>query len=147
MRKFIFLFMLLLQGIMLFSQTQEHPTLTKADYLKKSKNQKKAANILLFGGGGLVITAFAFPRGKAESPPPGSFIYFVNYKNDGIKAVFLLTGALSMLSSIPLYIASARNNRKARAITVSMQNQELLFPERSTLILKSQPAVTLKLSL
>ena len=35
------------------------------------------------------------------------------YKNEGIKAAFGVAGVLTMLGSIPLFIASWKNKRKA----------------------------------
>lgn len=142
----IFLLLLLLQGITLFSQVQTSPMTVKEDYLKKSKNQKKVANILLIGGGALVATGLIFPRGEEERDMSAFYIY-ANYKNDGISAVLILTGTVAMLSSVPFYLASSKNKRRARAITVNMQNQDILIPSNSTLILKRQPSVTLKLPL
>jgi hypothetical protein len=39
---------------------------TKTDYLTKSKNQKKAAWIMLGSGTGLIITSLVFPRGRTN---------------------------------------------------------------------------------
>lgn len=128
---------------MLFSQTDTQRS-AKPDFLNKSKKQKKTANILLAGGGGLVVAAFVFPRGGMDSPPAGSFIYFTTYKNDGLKGGLLVAGVLSMLTSIPFYISSAGNKRKANAITINIDNRDLLF---GTCILIRQPAVVLKVRL
>ena len=145
--KIIFLLLLLLQVVTVFSQVQPSQLNLKEDYLKKSKNQKKVANILLIGGGALIATAYIFPRGKAEErigPPYTSLVY---YKNNGIKAGMFFTGVLSMVSSVPLYIISSKNKRKARAITVNLENRDILIPNHNTFILKSQPSLTFKLPL
>ncbi len=108
---------------------------------KKSKSQKKTANILLAGGAIFTLTAFLIPRGE----PTGGFI--LGYNNDGIKAVFGTVGFLSMLGSIPWYIVSSKNKRKANAATISFNNQKVLFPQQNTFVLKTQPALTLKIKL
>ena len=143
MKKMTFLFVLLMQAITLFSQTQESQQL-KADYLKKSKNKKKAANILLVGGGVLVVTAFIFPKG-AEIP--GSIVSPTSYKNHGIRGALFYTGALSMLSSVPLYLSSAKNKRRANAVSLNIHNQKILFPLQGNLMVMNQPAVRVRVGL
>ncbi len=108
----------------------------------KSKNQKKAANILLAGGAVCILTAFLMPKGEETS----SFL-FTQYKNDGIRALLGLTGITSMLGSIPFYIGSSNSKRKANAATLSFNNQRVLFPQRGTFVSKTQPTLTLKIGL
>ncbi len=109
----------------------------------KSKNQKKAANILLAGGAVCILTAFLIPKGEEIN----NFSFLTQYKNDGIRALFGLTGITSMLGSIPFYIVSANSKRKANAATLSFNNQRVLFPQRGTFVSKTQPTLTLKIGL
>ena len=51
-------------------------------------------------------------------------------------------GAGVALGSIPFFISSAKNKRRAAAI--SFNNQKILFPLQRFLVLKTQRAVTLK---
>ncbi len=65
MRKIIFSTILFLINTSLFSQqTNSELPLTQHDYLKKSKNQKKAARILLGGGAALLATGLGIPQGR-----------------------------------------------------------------------------------
>src|SRR6266496_61681 len=87
-------------------QTTQKPSMTKTDYLQKSKKQKKTALIFLGGGAALIITSIVIPKGEAtgsQIDPITGGIYG-GYKNDGIKAAFGLTGVASMLGSIPFFI-------------------------------------------
>ena len=75
------------------------------DYLKKSKNQKTTAWVLLGGGAALIGAGYLidFTAG------PGSF-------DDLAKRGAVVTvGAISSIVSIPFFIASGKNKRRARA--------------------------------
>jgi hypothetical protein len=144
MKKIIFSLTLLLFVLNTFSQAPTTPNHSRDYYLKKSKNQKKAANILLAGGAVCILTAFLIPKGEEETNT-GSF--FREYKNDGIRSAFGGIGSLSMLGSIPIYILSSKNKRKANAATISFNNQKVLSPQQNTFVLKTQPTLTLKIIL
>jgi energy-converting hydrogenase Eha subunit H len=68
----------------------------------------------------------------------------VNHKNDDIKAAFGLSGVVSMLASIPFFVASGKN--KKRAISVSgylkMHKNPLLVKNDKNLY----PAIPLKIT-
>ncbi len=113
-------------------------------YTTKSKNQKKVANIMLIGGAACTAIGILIPKGEVTDP---GFIFTTQYKNDGIRGTFGGVGILSMLSSIPFYLLSAKNKRKANAATVSLNNQNVLFPQHNAFVFKTQPAVTFKLKL
>jgi hypothetical protein len=96
-----------------FSQ-QKNPvsTLTKQDYLQKSKNQKTTAWVLLGGGvlvGGIGVASAAgnVCIGCPEKPKDQSG--------------WVIAGGTLMVSSIPFFIASAKNKKKA--ISMSLKNQ------------------------
>jgi hypothetical protein len=117
---------------------------TKEYYAVKSKKQKKTAKILLIGGAACVAIGFLIQKGEVTNP---GFIFTTEYKNDGIKQAFVEGGILSMLGSIPFYLLSSKNKRKANAATVSINNQQVLFPQQNVFGFKTQPAVTFKLHL
>ena len=110
------------------SQQQDSAfVMTKQDYLRKSRSQLRAGFILL----GIGVTTIAIlSAGDTDFEQLG---------------VFAVLGGAATIVSIPLFIASARNKRKARAATVS------LSIERSTItrLYKQNevvfPAVTIKL--
>ena len=143
MKKIIFSLTLLFFVLNLFSQAPTTPNHSRDYYLKKSKNQKKAANILLAGGAVCILTAFLIPKGEVTNE--GWF--YTEYSNDGIKSAFGGIGGLSILGSIPFYILSSKNKRKANAATISFNNHKVLSTQQNTFVLKTQPTLTLKIIL
>ncbi len=75
--------------------SQQTPSLTKQQYLLKSKNQKIAGFILLGAG---VTTLAIISNGRTSFD---------------ILPMLAIGGTVSTLASIPLLIASSRNKRKA----------------------------------
>lgn len=110
------------------------------DYLVKSKNQKKAGWILLGGGATLITAAFVIPQGKRTDSDP--FCFYCSYANDGVKSVFFVAGTLSALASIPLFIASRKNHR--RATSVSFKNEKALLLKNQGFVYTSFPAIEVK---
>lgn len=102
MGKFIICIMLLLMTTSSFcQQTDFNKSLTQKNYLQKSKKQKTAAWILLGGGLALAVGAPILAVSSDWSKPETPY------------DVAFFTGCASMLGSIPLFIASGRNKRKA----------------------------------
>jgi len=110
------LIILMLTGYMLTGQQiTPEATPVEKDYLQKSINQMKASKILLITGGALIVTAIAIPRGKKVYDGICIDPYFCDdrYKNDNLKSAFLLSGSCVLLASLPFYILSVKNKRKA----------------------------------
>ncbi len=121
MQKIIFGTILIAFATASFSQQiVQKQSLTKADYLQKSKKQKRTAMIFLGGGAALIVTSLVIPQGEPTGyqidPISGGF--YEGHKNDGIKGALILGGGLSLLGSIPFFIASGKNKRKARQASV-----------------------------
>lgn len=134
MKKIIFFFMLLITSATSFSQpTTETPTV-KVDYLQKSKNQKTTAWVLLGGGAGFILVGTLIGNGKEAS-----------FDDVGTGVVLGGIGALSMLGSIPLFIASGKNKRKAGSI--SFKNEMIPRLQSGSFVNHSVPSVNLKISL
>ena len=115
MKKVIILTLLLAFVTVSFcQQTVQKHSLTQADYLQKSKKQKKTALIFLGGGAALIVTSLLIPQGEPTGsqfdPLTGGF--YEGYKNDGIKGALGLTGVVSMLGSIPFFIASGKTSKE-----------------------------------
>ena len=68
-----------------------------------------------------------------------------DYENDGVKGVFQLTGFVSMLGSIPLFIASSKNKRKAASISIN--NEKIQTLQKGSFAYKFVPAVRLTIRL
>ena len=147
MKKFIIIAILFVFATTSFSQQkiQKH-VLTQTDYLQKSKKQKKTGSILLAGGAGLIITAFIIPRGKLVYDGICIGAYCSDkYKNDGIKSAFFVAGGISALSSIPLFIISGKNRRKATSVSFKNENSAQLYNQN--LVYTSFPALRIKVNL
>ena len=120
MKKMIAFSLLLNLNVTAFSQaeTSTKPAI-QTDYLKKSKNQKTAAWILLGGGttltilgGALALHDFGEGLGNIFNPNPQP-----THNNGTAAGIFVVTGAVSMLGSIPLFISASKNKHKAVSIT------------------------------
>ena len=122
-------------------QNVQKQSLAKTDYLQKSKKQKTAAWVLLGGGATLVLTGIIIPKGDLVYE---AFL-FSSYENDGVKGTFELIGLVSMITSIPFFIASKKNNK--RAMSFSFKNEPATQLVKSNLVCRSVPSLNLKFSL
>jgi hypothetical protein len=141
MKQVIVLLLLLVISATTFSQqTDPPPSLTKQDYLKKSKSQNTAGWILAGAGTSLVVVAFA----TTNLSDIGDAI---NGDNSGLNTgtALFVTGGIVAISSIPLFIIAAKNKRKA--MSLSLKNEPVSAPFRIDIINSTIPSFTLKLSL
>lgn len=150
MKKIFVLPLLLVFATASFSQQTVHKqNLKQTDYLQKSKKQKKVAWILLGGGAGLIITSLIIPQGEPTGyqidPISGGF--YEGHKNDGIKGAFILAGGLSMLGSIPFFIASGKNKRRATRASVFINMEKSPVLQTTMISNQSFPALGLRISL
>lgn len=137
MKKIVFFLTLLLFAVKLFSQSA---AFSKDYYLKKSKTRKTVGWVLL-GGGVTMTTAGYLLLIKQVNDDPWTFLEF---KGQGY-VMLMAAGATTALASIPFFISSAKNARKAA--TISFNNRRVLFPHQNTFVLKTQPTLTLKIEL
>jgi heme/copper-type cytochrome/quinol oxidase subunit 1 len=149
MKKFILLSLLLAFATASFcQQTIQKQHLTQTDYLQKSKKQKKVAWILLGGGAALIVTSIVIPQGEPTGfqidPISGGF--YEGHKNDGIKSALIITGVVSMLGSIPFFIASGKNKKKARAASVFINMERAPVLQNAMVSNQSFPALGLRIS-
>jgi len=112
----------------------------QTDYLKKSKHQKTTAWILLGSGATLILTGIIIPKGEMTHEG-----FWPTYKNDGLKNTLGLGGLSSMIVSVPFFIASSKN--KKRASSLSLKNEPVQEPEKNGLAYHLVPSIQLKLSL
>jgi len=128
-------------------QTNPAPALTKQDYLQKSKKQKTAAWILLAGGAAMMITGGIIWSNAVEDnvdpDNPLSPLLAPATTTKGTGLVF--AGLLVSAGSIPLFIASGKNWR--RAASVSLNYQKVQQVQNSAFVSRSLPSLTLKFSL
>lgn len=112
MKKITRLSILLSLSATVFGQ-QPNPALaqTKQDYLQKSIKQRKTAKIMLYGGGGVFLIGCIVGTHEADN----AFINLFNgnaSSNFTTSDILLWTGLASMAGSIPLFIASGKNEKK-----------------------------------
>ena len=123
-----------------FGQNQP---LSKEDYLQKSKNQKTTGWILLAGGttmavvGAIIANESYNSEWSLENDSP----WFGSNFDTG--AYLFLGGAAAGLASIPFFIGSAKNARKAA--NISFNYQKAYFPQHNTFTAKAQPAITIRI--
>jgi hypothetical protein len=136
MKKLCSTFMLLLFLGTVFGQTT---ALTKEDYLLKSKNQKTAGTVLLVGGTTMIIIGIIV---GSNSDSSDNFGYDSNF---AAGTGLLLGGLAADLISIPLFISSGNNARKA--VTISFNPQRLSIPQYNSYGLTFQPTLTARIPL
>jgi hypothetical protein len=144
MRKMIIIGLLLIVATNTFcQQTTPSPSLTEQDYLTKSKHQKTTAWIMMGGGSALfcasaIIGAHAFfdlfsgNIDNAES-------------NIGASGVMGIIGTAAMLGSIPFFIASSKNKRKA--MSLSFKAEPFRQIQKNNFVYKAIPSLALKINL
>ena len=145
--------LLLLFSLASFCQStpNELPTV-KTDYLKKSKNQKTAAWILLGGGFVLSTTSILIASPKATEDLTYGLAGFlvgepVPENNYTAESILLITGTAAMLGSIPLFIASGKNKKRAMNMTTNIKMEKATIIERQSFVQSSYPAIAFKINL
>jgi hypothetical protein len=110
--------------------------LTKTEYLQKSKSQKSGAWTLLAAGSASMIGGFLIGNNKNAT-----------FDDAATGVVFGGLGLLSSLGSIPLFIASGRNKRKALNASTYFKFETTPSLYRAGISSQSYPAISVKLTL
>lgn len=113
-------------------QTSKFSPLTKEDYVKKSKAQKTGAWVTLGAGIGMVAGGLAINIGSDWIP---------ENENKGLWLSYV--GGVATLASIPLFISSHKNKKRAASLTVN--HQSILLPKQGGWCFNRQPVVSLKI--
>lgn len=124
-------------------QTEPSAVLTKQNYLQKSKSQKTVAWILAGSGVGLMVAGFATVSEKDAA----NYLFQVDNSGFNTSVTLFVIGGITTLSSIPFFIASGKNRRKAIAAKVSIDIKRSYGTESFAVKSSAYPALTLKLSL
>ena len=117
-------------------QTKSGEPLTRQEYLTKSKNQRTAARILLIGGGALLATTIIIAA-------PGN----ISFDNLGTVVTIGAIGGVAALGSIPLFIASGRNKRKAVNASAYINLEKGSFIQQQNIKFSTYPAISIKINL
>jgi hypothetical protein len=130
MKKAAICTLLLILSFTSFCQdTQPSTPLTREDYLKKSKTQKVLGFVFLGAG---AITLISVSGGNTDL---------------GTAGVLIVAGGLATLTSIPLFIASGKNKRKAKDASLSFKFEKIQTIQPAGISFHSSPAISLKLNL
>ena len=126
--------------------SQQTPSVKKV-YLQKSKNQSKIAKIIIISGAATSLIGFTFPNG----PRTGYVVYYglsgFTYKNDVLKAKLILSGLGVMLSSIPFFIVSSKNKRKALSASTFLKLERMPVIQQTNFAYQAYPAISVKIGL
>jgi hypothetical protein len=130
MKEIMIYFLLLSLPVSSFCQkSNDSVPVIKTDYLAKSKSQKTAAFILL-GVGVTTLTIAAV----------GDLDF------DALGAV-VVVGGVATVASIPLFIASGKNKRKAMKASAFIKMEKAPIIERQSFVQSSYPAIAFKINL
>ena len=122
-------------------------SLTKEEYLRKSKGQKTGAIVLLSAGGALAIVGLAIETNDLNDDLGG--LFDPNYdgdntSNDTVSGILFFGGVAAMLGSIPLFISSHKN--KKRAMSMSFENITAPQLQKNMVFNQHIPSVTFKVN-
>ena len=135
MKEIMVYFLLLALPLTSFCQeTNNSVPVVKTDYLTKSKNQKTAAWVLLGGGTALIATGFIVGDSKNSS-----------FDDAAMGALFAGVGVLSALGSIPLFIASGKNKRKAIKASAFIKMETVPLLQKQSFLQNSYPAFSVNI--
>jgi len=130
MKKIIAYFLMLVLPVISFCQKKNDSVpVVKTDYLAKSKSQKTAAFILL-GIGVSTLTIAA-----------------VGDLDLDILGTVVIVGGVATIASIPLFIGSGKNKRRAMKASAFIKMEKATIIERQSFVQSSYPAMAFKINL
>ncbi|HEX5652094.1 MAG TPA: hypothetical protein VFX58_03405 [Chitinophagaceae bacterium] len=137
MKKILLSVLMMLAVIAIMAQ-QTTGQLTREDYLQKSKRQKTTAWIMLGGGAAFVAAGaiwwaneYTYGTGNGETVP----------------VAMTIVGGWSVLGSIPVFIASARNKNKANELMVGLKMENAFSYLATRIKYQPFPAISITLPL
>lgn len=133
-------FLLLAWFIVSVSNVKAQTQLTKEVYLQKSKQQKTAAWILL-GGGAALATAGGIWWSQTFT------IFGETSSEESTAGALVAIGGVAMLSSIPLFISSAKNKGRAESVTVNLKFEKLMTFQKASVKNSNYPAISVRIPL
>ncbi len=146
MKKILTSLTVLIIGISCFCQHTDSLQSIKTDYLRKSKNQKTAAWVLLGGGVAMTITGLIMYSNDYNNAVEDNPWYFGTDANPAGAAIATI-GLLSCAGSIPLFIASGKNKKRALSVSTGLKMERASVIQGPAFVKKSYPALSLKIGL
>lgn len=143
-KNFLFVLVLSVSATTFCQQTQPKTSLTRENYLQKAKKQNATAWVLL--GSGFAVTSAGIITGINGTADEFAGIFTGENSNTlEVGGVMIYTGLAAMAGSIPFFIASSRN--KKRAMSLSLKNEKAQLFSKQSFVNHSIPSISLKLSL
>ena len=148
MKKIITLKLLLAFATVSFCQQNvQKQSLVQSDYLQKSKKQKKIGWILIGSGTAMFVTSAIIPEGALTGEISYPCLCQDVHENDGIKGGFIFAGAVSMLGSIPFFIASGKNKKRGNQASVFINMEKTPLLKGTVISNQSFPGLGVKINL
>jgi len=124
--------------------------INETDYLQKSRNQKTGAWVLLGGGvamavTGMVIYGNALDKAAEDDPLMTALTLGTNANPTG--AIIATVGSLAAIGSIPFFIASGKNKRRALSASANVQMNKMQILQGAAFVTRSYPALSVKITL
>jgi hypothetical protein len=139
MKKIIVLVIALAVGSSLFSQQTQTDSVkygSKDYYLQKSKRQKSGARALLIAGTAFMVAGFLIGNSKDAT-----------FDQAGAGAIMFGIGFLADVGSIPLFLASSKNKKRAMNASLSLKTQDALAIQKQNLMTTRFPAISFRIRL
>ncbi len=150
--KRLFLVLLMAYGTCLTAQpatepnADNKPELSKEQFMLKSKKDKTAAWLLLGAGIGITMTGVIVIANEYSDILISSFSGEPKYNSSTADVLFVI-GVSSMAGSIPLFISSGKNRRRANAASVSIDVKKQYQIQLGSVKPIHYPALSIKLPL
>ncbi|NTS42415.1 hypothetical protein HRG84_16050 [Flavisolibacter sp. BT320] len=125
-------------------QKEPFPEQRGTDFLRKSETQQKWAGAFLLTGISFCFASVMLPEDQSETYLLGTI---TSRKSDGLKNGLLVGGVALIGATIPLFIFSSRNLKKARAITGSLQMERAAVSTTGSLGRQDYPVITIRMAL
>lgn len=110
--------------------------------MKKSRTQKTIAWVMVGTGVAVAVAGYAILAKKTDDDPLG---YFTDENYGDKEASFIIAGGVVAVGSIPLFIISSKN--KKRAAGISFIQQPVFMPVQNSFAYKHQPGISIKIKL
>ncbi len=144
MKKIISSLTLLFFVVKSFSQQPSKQVFSKSELLQKSKTQKTTAWVLLGTGFGIALVGgIVHASSGNESNQEQDDGYDFGFDFDFTGPLIAAGGGIVALSSIPFFISSSKNAKKAA--TISISSRRIPLPQQNNIVLTSQPTVSLRI--
>ena len=143
------IFALLLSSFSLSMAAQETTakrSLTKEEYLRKARSQNTIAWFMAGGGFGLATAAIVI--GISQVPEQiASGIFGVEDETSDSPDILAYAGTALMVGSVPFFIISGKNKKKAASISTSLIIERRSSVRNASLTQTGYPAISVKLNL